>query len=139
MCIPLTDLAYFAGLFDGEGYIGIRRVSRTGWHGNGTYALQLTIANTIRSPLDEAQAIWHGKVVKGQGTNRPCFHWHLHGRMAAAFLQDILPYLRIKRQQAEVALEYQGRIKSTSRTPITEEEMMVREQCMQRLKDMKKE
>lgn len=113
MCLSCEDAvtrAYFAGLVDGEGYIGIRTVHYT--HTNSTsLSLQITITNAVRLPLDEAADRWGGGVHSTERRpGRPVFRWYVPARAAAAFLREVSPYLRIKREQAEIALELQKSI-----------------------------
>lgn len=103
--------AYFAGLLDGEGYIGIRTVCRKNreWNYN-TYALQIVITNSHKPVLEEAQRIWGGSLSTYLPHNReiPVSKLNFVSQKAAKFLLDVYPYLRIKREQAFTALDAQG-------------------------------
>lgn len=100
-----TDLAYLAGMIDGDGYITINRSQR----GKYLYhAPQIGIAGTRREPHDLAASFWGGKVrayVPHNSTHRPQFQWSRQGSSAAEVIAAIQPYLRIKSDHAALALE----------------------------------
>lgn len=99
------DLAYAAGLLDGEGTIGImcKRRGLSTWH-------ELVIATTLIDGQDLLPAL----AQTFGGTAIPYKHpqghyywrWTLYTREAARFLAAVSPYLRLKQQQAEIALEF---------------------------------
>lgn len=101
---PLT-LAYLAGMIDGDGYVTITRSSHKG---KLYHAPQIGIAGTRREPHDLAASIWGGTVScykpKIAG-HRPQFQWSRTGAFAAAAIEAIQPYLRVKYEQAELALD----------------------------------
>ena len=101
-----TELAYIAGIIDGEGFITIRRER----HINDRYSLHVGAGNTDRPLLEWLQASFGGKLVfspKPEGY-KDFFQWAIVSRSANNFLILILPYLRIKKDQAELALLFQA-------------------------------
>src|SRR5258707_90472 len=109
-CDGIAERAYFAGLLDGEGYVGIRTVRHAG--GYTSFAVQVTITNVVRAPLEEGRSRWGGSIHKTMARNRvrPIYKWQLTARMAAVFLSDTFAFLRIKAAQAEIAMQLQERI-----------------------------
>lgn len=105
------DLSYAAGLFDGEGCIMISR-SRARGNDSTKYMLYVTVANTdveIMSWMFQmfGGALKAARIVDGQRFGRkPCYHWRLASSKAERFLLTLTPFLRIKRKQAELALEF---------------------------------
>lgn len=103
----VEDLAYAAGLFDGEGSIMLRpRRPRN----NGT--LIVSMSNTDASLIGWLKDRWGGfaKPYRMQGNRKPAWSWCLAARAAAAFLMEIQPYvvsLR-NRERIRVALEFQA-------------------------------
>ena len=99
--------AYAAGLFDGEGNLHIqehRRKDRA-----HTYSISMGIANTKRDVLDEFCSVWGGRVRQVRTSARgvkDCFYWRMGGSDGYFFLMDVMPYLRIKRAEAAVALAF---------------------------------
>src|SRR5262252_6776146 len=97
-----TDLAYTAGFLDGEGHVGM-----TKW---GTSWLPvLIITNTDRRVIDWLVERYGGKVYihdRRNSVHKPRFNWRLVGKHATTLLEQVLPYLILKRQQAELCLRY---------------------------------
>jgi hypothetical protein len=98
-------LAYLAGIIDADGYITINRSQRgiSVYHGP-----QIGIAGTRREPHDLAASLWGGKVgcytPKISG-HLPQFQWSRQGGTAAAIIVQLLPFLRVKVDQAYLALD----------------------------------
>ena len=110
---PDTQLAYYAGFFDGEGSVGVY-IGKQGHHSivNKAYRLSVTVSNNDPSVIMQLFTDFGGTVRtvanQWQGKRTADMHiWAAQGKTAEAFLIAVLPYLRVKRQQAEVALEYQ--------------------------------
>jgi len=101
-------LAYFAGLFDGEGSVSVAK-RWIGRYRRG-YGLVLTIriASTQHTILREAQQLFGGTVYRYWRPSpwRPLYNWQLYGRRAQVVLSSLLPYLRLKRLQAELAMQF---------------------------------
>lgn len=88
MTDPLI-LAYLAGIIDSDGCITINRSTRAG----KTYL---------------AASVWGGSISRYEPKNpehRPQFQWSRTGSAAAEAIAELLPYLRVKREQAALALE----------------------------------
>lgn len=105
--LPELDCAYAAGLIDGEGWIGI--TSRKGKH----YGVQVMIgmAEKGKTALEWMQSHFGGTVAlhrKRTAKWETTWRWHINGASAATLLLAILPYLRVKTPQAELALKMQG-------------------------------
>lgn len=109
-----TEVAYIAGLLDGEGTVAIfrqRTQNRRGgiWIG---YSVHVNIANTNTEMLDWVAQRVGGKVyqrAKENYQNRPwkaVWYWHLYGHNATSFLRLVQPYVIAKRQQVALALEF---------------------------------
>lgn len=123
-----ADLGWVAGLVDGEGTITLGRNGRT-------YRVVFRVASTDRAALEEARAIcggigWISPSGRPRKSNhKQGFTWQLYSRQAIRILEMIGPYLRIKRQHAAVALEYQRNLRSDrcANQSLTEEELWGRE------------
>ena len=103
--VSTEEVAYFAGLFDGEGHVGI-------WcHTQGRqYYLQAEITNTHQGIIEQLQNKFAGYIysMKRYSSNhRPTWGWRLQSRSAFNFLKIIYPYSRIKTQQIELAMKFQ--------------------------------
>lgn len=94
------DIAWFTGLFEGEGTFHIARE---------TYAGGLAIQMTDLDVLERVQKIFGGKVVKSyEHLDKPhwktCYKWTCSVREADKLIPLMLPLLSIRRTQR--ALEY---------------------------------
>ena len=100
-----TTLAYLAGMIDGDGYITINRSERAG---RVYHAPQVGIAGTRREPHDLAASLWCGNVgcfVPANPRHRPQFQWSRQGSAAASIIRLLQPFLLVKREHAELALQ----------------------------------
>ncbi|MHA4819453.1 hypothetical protein ACXZ65_34450 [Streptomyces aculeolatus] len=105
-----TTLAYLAGVIDSDGYITVHRSVRSG---KAYYAARIGIAGTRRQPHDLAASLWGGTVSLYQPKNprhRGQYQWSRSGDGAYGPISDVLPYLRVKKEQAHLAIEAQDHI-----------------------------
>jgi hypothetical protein len=108
MYIPNTDaltLAYGAGLGDGEGSMVIGCSKRANHLPN--HWLQVGIVNTDKELVDWLLSTFGGHISHYSHRKRLCWAWRVMGNEAKRFLQSILPYLRIKKEQASIAIAFQ--------------------------------
>lgn len=121
--------AYLAGLIDGEGSIILYR------RGSGS-AMRLTITSTFRPVLEWCQSLCGvGNIV--DVTSRNAKHkqqrcWLVNSQAAQSVLEQVEPYMIIKREQAQLAIEFQKRLK----TPAEKAQKEWQEQWRQRLRAM---
>ena len=107
MALRKTDIAYTAGLVDGEGSIIIAKSYSTKY-GN-CYRITTTIANNNLVILEWVNDKFGGHIHKSNS----CYMWQLNGKKCHKFLTSLTPYLKIKSEQAELALQYISTIKHT--------------------------
>ncbi len=111
---PLT-LAYFAGVMDGEGCIAIRRTRPRAQGSSTRYSVSVTVGNTSRELIARLISAFDvGSVVYRYATRqkKACYLWSISSGGARIVLEALLPYLVVKRPQAEVVLEYIHRFDS---------------------------
>jgi hypothetical protein len=136
--IDVATLAYTAGLFDGEGSIVIgcgKRADRRA----PQYWLQVGITNTHRETIDWLLATFGGHIsdnshAPSRRKQRPCWAWRVMSNEAAAFLESLLPYLRIKNEQALIALEFQAHMQAPLVRPVPDAAIRQREAFRVRLR-----
>ena len=100
---------YIAGFFDGEGSIGIYR------NGQGNFHLRTQLTQNVlpstEELLVELRNRFGGNLSRMKSPiyrRNEAFNWQNNGFGAANFLGQMLPYLRIKRDQAELAIVWQS-------------------------------
>ncbi len=99
-------LHYIAGFFDGEGSIGVYR------DGRGRHHLRTQLAQNVTpvssSLFESFKHRWGGNLSLDHNRKGSCFNWQLNSSTAVRFLMDIHPYLILKKEQALLALMWQG-------------------------------
>ncbi len=120
--------AYAAGIIDGEGCIGLNRLSREE-NRRTRYTLRVTVGITDPCLPLFLQEKFGGSVWSCKHKNpkhKDTWFWCLRAKKTVPFLMGILPYLRIKHPQAELALRWQSR-KHPRYTMLTDHEMALEE------------
>lgn len=145
-----TDLAYIAGFVDGEGYIGIRL-----YHGNTItygprtyYTITLQITNTRKDVLEWIKdtmnmrgsicSKWSNKNYWKQ-RNYECYSLNYFAARAVSVLEMLLPFLKIKSKEAELAIDVGRLCRRRGGKHLTPEELETRESLRHMLEDMKLE
>ncbi len=119
-------LAYFAGIIDGEGSIGIYSHNKA----TGYYYPKLAVVMNNKELIDSLHEFFEmGTVVRDQGgRNYPMWRWRVTGgKQLAKVLTGVLPFLIDKHAQAKLILDFQILVGSRGHTkPLTEEERAIR-------------
>lgn len=108
------DIAYAAGLFDGEGMVRIARYKIP--NSINTRYQVITMIGMTHEPVIRALCKAFGGSVhcndhsKRNAKHRPQWCWYLSSRMALAFLQSIRPHLIVKAGEADIAIALQSNI-----------------------------
>lgn len=138
-----TDKAYIAGLFDGEGCISIRENK-----GKKGYVNPVIVMDCIISMTDFETVEWVHKV-SGLGSlyirdrtkenYKDQLRWAASSNQAAEFLKLILPYLHNKKEQAEIAIEFQSieTIRGGKGGMVDNNIILARQECVERLRRAK--
>ncbi len=108
--ISNEDTAYIAAFVDADGHIGICRQLRTApsqRHFNPRYQAELVVTNNDRHVLEWMSGFFGGGIgVRPQVLphHKPTYRWKISDRLARHACEVIMPYLRIKRRQAELVV-----------------------------------
>lgn len=101
--------SYFAGLFDGEGYIRVYRYHRRPPR-RFAYQVKLTMTNTEKKILEYGKSHFGGsiyKVKKQKSDEKQRYSWEItNNRMREHLLLNVLPHLIVKREQAKNSLNF---------------------------------
>lgn len=98
-----NDLCYFAGLFDGEGCIGLAKMKK-----ENSYSFSLSMGMTSPKAINDFYNAFGGRVKLREYPHpnwRPLYHWYVYGKRAELILRTLAPFLRVKREEAELALK----------------------------------
>lgn len=107
-----TDLAWAAGLIDGEGCIHIARHRPNTKLGGTAYGYQLVLAvSMVHKPtLDRLASLFQCGVVQPKGTKsvraRQAWNWRMRCGYAAVIIRAVRPYLFTKAEEVYLALDY---------------------------------
>ena len=133
-----TDLAYAAGFIEGDGSITIHRRRPCGEHRNIIHTLVLIATNTDKRVLDWFKEEFGGYVYLSHKPHRnkphwrPRSSWRIASSSAEEVLKQILPYLKIKREQALLGLEFQKRKKCGGKR-LSEQEIQERNKLYEKM------
>lgn len=127
-------MAYFAGLIDGEGHIGLARQRRTDRDGRIRFIPRIMVKMLSKEAnervLVEMREIFGGSLYlqqpyefEGRKTHKKQVAWEIRNVLAVDVLKRIQPYLRIKRKHADLIINLNFR----ARFRITEKESKDRE------------
>ena len=110
--MKVEELAYMAGLFDGEGCIHIARIHTK----KRSLAYQLVCKVSMYNlPVLEMLKECFGGSIRRESKDElhnkyGLLHsWAIWGSSSIAFLKQLMPYLRIKETQANLAIEFQSK------------------------------
>ena len=109
-----NNLYYLAGFFDGEGTILITRRYRKKLRGAKLY-LSCRVVNTNKTVIDEFNKQWSGNLYEKkteQDNHQQTYTWSRGALKAEEFLREIIPYIRQKKAEALVAIEFRERQKT---------------------------
>jgi hypothetical protein len=131
----MSDEAYLAGLFDGEGCVVTFRHGRC-------YHVRPQIVMTNPRGLVVAAQLFGGKVsqLPQRDRHRLQWRWAVYSRaQAVAFFSAILPFSKVKRDEIVLALELLELVRPTRGAwRITDEEASKRDDLTTRIRLLKK-
>ena len=155
----LKKFAFAAGLIEGEGCLTLKR-KKAKWntkHVTDMWVPFVEFEQTDGRLIDWLYGNFGGIVSKrkdrkisilGQPakTYRGCYSWQLDHKKCENFLKKILPFLILKKEQAELLIRYCSRIghprrdKKTGRIlPLSEHEIQIRARIREKLKFLKRD
>ena len=139
----LADIAWAAGLFDGEGCVFMSRQKRLNRPSDG-YALKLSMSMVHKPTLQEfAKVVQRGAVVvhrsgRSRVNRRDSWQWAVYNAKAIEVLKLLLPYLRTKHEEALLGLRFEGLAKTSypkgGRTEAVAEQLESLRQALRRAK-----
>jgi hypothetical protein len=137
-----TEKAYLAGLVDGEGCISITKNKPARRSLNPNYYVQTFVVNTDERVIRYCQettgvgSVTFFPISKKKPKHKDQWTWCLRSASTVDFLKQILPYMIVKKRQAELLIEfYEGDVSGIN--SVTEEVLFRREHYYQIIKDLK--
>lgn len=104
--VKREDLIYTAGLFDGEASVGIYSYKRKEFY----YTMSVRLTNTNLEVLEWLKITFGGSVnpYKKKEGRKQAYQWTISSNQALLFLRLIQPFIKIKKEQANLAIEFQS-------------------------------
>ena len=106
----ITDLAYLAGIIDGEGSVSIHLgLAKKKYP---VYIAQVVVVNSDVGLLDWIYSRFGGMIHKkptpksGWATKRQCYTWTLTGYALDRVLSLVSPYMIVKKQQVDIVIAF---------------------------------
>jgi len=108
-----VEIAYIAGLIDGEGCIRMQKqYDRKDW--SPKYTPSINFTNTNRESVELISEFFGGTKIfehysgdDGFNGNKVCYRTQISGKnLVMNILKKLIPYLRIKKREAELIVEY---------------------------------
>lgn len=116
-----AERAYAAGLIDGEGCVSILQRGRRGGRAfrAGQYTVLVFVSNTSEPMIRWLLARWggHAQYVAAmpEKNRKEQWRWQLQANRALLLLDDIYPFLLVKRPQAKLARRFQRYLQVSGR------------------------
>jgi hypothetical protein len=113
-----TDIAWAAGLFDGEGCVFMARQVRKDRPSRG-YSLRLSMSMVHKPTIERfASIVGHGNVVvhsreRARTNARDSWQWSINNAKALAVIGMLRPYLVTKATEADIATQFADVDKTT--------------------------
>lgn len=132
------DIGWVAGIFDGEGCV---HVSKATTPYGVQYQLKLSVSNTDPGMICRLVRLLGGnfRPEKQKGNRKEVYKWYIQGRGAIRVIKLMLPYLVTRKEQAEVALEFERTYQRDSWGKVPEEYVEARSEIRHRLMEMKRQ
>lgn len=137
--LSVADAAYIAGFFDGEGSVCVA-ITTTSTRANGKKYPKALVTATV-GQTDLRVLTWIKSLAGGtihlqkqnQNAGRlPCWVLVWAGYALDNILPQLMPYLKVKRERAEIALEMRKTIGKPGRgLPVTQENVEARLKLVQ--------
>ena len=141
------ELAYLAGVMDGEGCIHIARLNDNrprlvGREPTMSYRVYVQVSMVDRVGVSLFEEIFGGCVMFSRRTGRsakyrPIWRWDISSGRAVYVIDTLLPWLRVKRPQALLALEFGRGVKQPGYRGYTTEQVAEKHALHLRMRGLK--
>ena len=135
--------AYTAGLLDGEGSVMLQSDDYAILDGKCRWwTFSLSIASSVNGYLEDVKRDWNVGSIKYyksvKDTCKPSGKWRISSFEGEWMLRALLPFLRLKREHAEVALEFRSLVSYRGPNSLSAEVVEKRTQLALRLCELNK-
>lgn len=145
----LTQIAYLAGIIDGEGSIYIGNFSSNPKTGSLYYQTNMEVTNTDKLLIDwlvenigGRSTIYTAKQTP-QNSRKEVYRWIVSGNLLTHLCHLLLPYLIIKKRQCEIMIEMRKTFEKTGMQkgfqgiqPIDQETLILRKKYFDEMRSL---
>jgi hypothetical protein len=140
-----TDLAYMAGIIDGEGCFWIGKVPKKEGDGyvSEHYRGLLKIDNTDIRLIEWIDSVFSGtasaqcRTTSSRKFEREIFTWNATGDRLLDMCEQILPYLVIKKEQCELMIKFRKTYRTKlGSNKIAPEDLAERQVCLEAIRKL---
>lgn len=124
-----NTLNYFAGIVDGEGSIGISKQNKKLKDNARGYAYRpfFHITNTCLPLLQYLQKHFGGNI-SYLDERASCYNYTFPANKIRELLPQLIPYLLVRKEQAEIVLKFLDKVEKTNFCRLTNEDYVLYEQ-----------
>ena len=141
-------LAWAAGFFDGEGSVFVEIAKNKNTRRGVRNLLTASVTQTSTPCLNLFKEYFGGSIAtitesrRQHMNNSVCYMWRVRSKDALTFLEAIAPYVVVKKEQVELALQYpltsaDGRKYAGHHNPLPDEVHNWRMEIGQKLRDIR--
>jgi hypothetical protein len=140
-----TELAYMAGIIDGEGCFYIGNIPKKSYDGYVTkhYRGLLKIDNTDKKLIEWLNTVFSGtnsaatRWTSSKKYTRTIYSWIVTGDRLLDLCEQVLPYLVIKKRHCEVMIKFRKTyIKKLGCNKLDQEQINVRQECFENIRKL---
>lgn len=102
-----SKYAYVAGIIDGEGCISVHKARNDRPNDNRGYDMYVCVNQNDGRILDYCLGVFGGKIYSGLNYGKPLYKWVVCNENALFMLKRILPFLKRKKIEAQIAMEFE--------------------------------
>lgn len=134
-------VAYLAGFVDGEGCIRVGMNRKK--DGTPFYYVCMSVHQVNPQPLEMLKNRYGGSIhrTERRGNQRPLYEWISSSLIAVTALRELRPYLVVKADEADLALEFQDRLVTPRRyrhLKLSKDELQLRHEMYLAMRGLKK-
>jgi hypothetical protein len=134
------ELVYWSGFLEADGCIIMTKRIR---NGRPCYVMQVNIGQKNRKVCEDAQKFFDVGTIQRNSCNANFYNWNVSSNQAYEVLKRIYPFLRYKKEQAKLCMEYREKItrydhpnKGHGCLPVPKEEIELRESYYKKVREL---
>lgn len=136
--LTIAELAYAAGIIDGEGCITIKRTGVVGAKRRPRHIANVSVVNSCLLMVEWLHRTFGGSIFKRKrqsAHHKETWAWDASAKIAVYVCEGVMPYLIAKREQAEIVIDLMAgpRLQAVS---ISLGELERREMLSKRIRDL---